>query len=29
MDTIKQHFEDEAKDFDRLILTLIPHSPEW
>ena len=25
MRTIKQHFEDEAKDFDRLILTLIPH----
>lgn len=24
MDSIKQHFEDEAGDFDRLIVTLIP-----
>jgi tRNA (cmo5U34)-methyltransferase len=24
MDEIKQHFEEEAKDFDRIILTLIP-----
>ena len=24
MDKIKQHFEEEARDFDRIILTLIP-----
>ncbi len=28
MRTIKRHFEDEAKDFDRLILTLIPDYPQ-
>jgi tRNA (cmo5U34)-methyltransferase len=27
MDTIKQHFEEEARDFDRIILTLIPDYP--
>ncbi|HEV7965974.1 MAG TPA: methyltransferase domain-containing protein [Candidatus Acidoferrales bacterium] len=27
MDRIKQHFEEEARDFDRIILTLIPHYP--
>jgi tRNA (cmo5U34)-methyltransferase len=28
MDKIKQHFEEEARDFDRIILTLIPGYPE-
>jgi tRNA (cmo5U34)-methyltransferase len=28
MDRIKQHFEDEARDFDRIILTLIPDYPK-
>jgi tRNA (cmo5U34)-methyltransferase len=28
MDKIKQHFEDEARDFDRIILTLIPGYPQ-
>lgn len=28
MDKIKQHFEEEAGDFDRIILTLIPGYPE-
>jgi tRNA (cmo5U34)-methyltransferase len=27
MDRIKQHFEEEAQEFDRIILTLIPHYP--
>ena len=27
MDIIKQHFEEEARDFDRIILTLIPNYP--
>lgn len=27
MDRIKQHFEEEARDFDRIILTLIPDYP--
>jgi tRNA (cmo5U34)-methyltransferase len=27
MDEIKNHFEDEAREFDRIILTLIPHYP--
>ena len=27
MDTVKQHFEEEARDFDRIILTLIPDYP--
>jgi tRNA (cmo5U34)-methyltransferase len=27
MDNIKQHFEEEARDFDRIILTLIPDYP--
>ena len=25
MDSVKNHFEDEAQEFDRIILTLIPH----
>jgi tRNA (cmo5U34)-methyltransferase len=25
MDNVKRHFENEARDFDRIILTLIPH----
>jgi len=28
MDEIKQHFEQEARDFDRIILTLIPGYPQ-
>jgi tRNA (cmo5U34)-methyltransferase len=28
MDKIKQHFEEEARDFDRIILTLIPDYPQ-
>ena len=28
MDRIKQHFEEEARDFDRIILTLIPDYPK-
>jgi tRNA (cmo5U34)-methyltransferase len=28
MDRIKQHFEEEAGDFDRIILTLIPDYPQ-
>ena len=28
MDRIKQHFEGEAEDFDRIILTLIPDYPQ-
>ena len=28
MDAIKKHFEDEAREFDRIILTLIPHYPQ-
>jgi tRNA (cmo5U34)-methyltransferase len=27
MDNIKQHFEDEAREFDRIIVTLIPEYP--
>jgi len=27
MDTVKRHFEEEARDFDRIILTLIPDYP--
>jgi tRNA (cmo5U34)-methyltransferase len=27
MDKIRQHFEDEAREFDRIILTLIPEYP--
>jgi len=27
MDKIKQHFEEEAREFDRVILTLIPEYP--
>jgi tRNA (cmo5U34)-methyltransferase len=27
MDNIKQHFEDEAREFDRVIVTLIPEYP--
>jgi hypothetical protein len=27
MDNIKQHFQEEARDFDRIILTLIPDYP--
>ena len=27
VDKIKQHFEEEARDFDRIILTLIPDYP--
>ncbi|MGA7792799.1 MAG: methyltransferase domain-containing protein [Candidatus Acidiferrales bacterium] len=27
MDKIKQHFEDEAREFDRIIVTLIPEYP--
>ena len=27
MDRVKLHFEEEARDFDRIILTLIPHYP--
>jgi hypothetical protein len=25
MDRVKQHLEEEAREFDRIILTLIPH----
>ena len=28
METVKKHFEDEAKEFDQIILQLIPHYPE-
>jgi tRNA (cmo5U34)-methyltransferase len=27
MDKVKEHFESEAQEFDRIILTLIPHYP--
>ena len=28
MDTVKKHFQDEAPDFDRLIVSLIPNYPQ-
>ena len=28
MDAVKKHFEEEAKEFDQIILRLIPYYPE-